>query len=171
MNPSFFVSKDACNETEYPACATVRSVGFGAGQTLSPNNIETLLILKWYKIVHFVSQATNKLDSIPGRKNINVLQGRLELGAQMPKSHFPTRAPNLVWTDSEKHGLYGHGSNIIMKYLLLYLISGWAQGHCEPKFHAHHSGLEFVCLQCIASGRRVLAPFRALPKSPQLGKR
>lgn len=86
-------------------------------------------------------------------------------------SHFPTWAPNLVWTDSEKHGLYGHGSNIIMKYLLLYLISGWAQGHCEPKFHAHHSGLEFVCLQCIASGRQVLAPFRALPTSPQLGKR
>lgn len=70
-------------------------------------------------------------------------------------SHFPTLAPNLTGTDSEKHGLYGHGSNIIVEYLLLYLISGWAQGHCGPKLRAHHSGLEFVCLQCIASGRRV----------------
>lgn len=64
-------------------------------------------------------------------------------------SHFPTLAPNLAWTDSEKHGLYGHGSNIIVEYLLLYLISGWAQGHYGPKLHAHHSDLG------IASGRRV----------------
>lgn len=51
------------------------------------NNIEALLTLKHYKAVHFVSQATNKLDSVPDRnkRSLNVLQGRLELDAHIPR--------------------------------------------------------------------------------------
>lgn len=80
-------------------CETVRPRELGGGGRIGflQKNFQALLTFKWHKAVHFVSKATNKLDSTSRlkKKNVNVLQGWFELNAHICQgSHFSTSNPS-----------------------------------------------------------------------------
>jgi hypothetical protein len=74
----------------------MRAVEFGAGQIDSlQSTVEALLTLKCYKAVHFVSQATNKVDPAQiGKKNLNIPREGLNLMHVYHRSYFSTLSPN-----------------------------------------------------------------------------